>query len=102
MSNNWINMVQIAIKAGKVQVGSNLIPSIQSQKAKLVLISETCGNNTKKKVLNKTEYYSIPCVNITQEDMEKISIRNYSALAITDDGFAQTILKKVGENDGLQ
>ena len=34
--------------------------------------------------------------------MEKISIRNYSALAITDNGFAQTILKKVGENDGLQ
>lgn len=107
MSNKarWINLAQLANKAGKCVVGSQLIPAIQSNKVKLVLISDQCGNNTKKKLQDKTTFYDIPLVKVKEEELECVNNRGLAALGISDAGFARAILEslqKVGDDDGLQ
>lgn len=54
--NKEVQLLQLAIKAGKTVSGDRLIPAIQSQDVYLVLMNRTCGNNRKKKLRNKCAF----------------------------------------------
>lgn len=95
MKDKKISLIQFAFKANKVAVGDALIPSIQKNKAKLVLIAENCGQNRKKKINDKCSYYNVCCKEVASELLEQVSFRSYNSLAICDDGFAKAILKEM-------
>ena len=97
--NKWIQLVQMAMRAGKVKLGDNLIPSIQQKKAHLVLYSDICGKNRKKKIKDKCTTYTIPYVEVDEKEWQQISIRKISALAICDFGFARAILKDMNREE---
>lgn len=91
-------MLGFAMRAGRVIIGTELICSgMSGGKIKLVLISSAASEATKKKLLNKSEYYGISTieVDIDTERLGKILGKTYSpaAVAITDEGFASEIIK---------
>ena len=95
-----VQLAMMAMRAGKVEMGDRLIPSIQQKKAAVVLASSTCGNNRKKKLKDKCATYEIPYVEIQEEAFQRISTRSISSFAICDAGFAEAILKEYRERIG--
>lgn len=92
MKDNWKFYVQIAIKSGKFAYGSRLIPSIQSNEAHLVLIGENCGNNRKKKLIDKCTFYNIPYQMVEDAALQSLSHIAFNSVAILDKGLAKSIL----------
>lgn len=90
--NKVVNLCQIAVGAGKFKKGDALIPSIQKTEAKAVILSETCGQNTAKKVRDKCRFYEIPVVVLDKGAFDQISSRLHSAFSVTDAGLAKAIV----------
>lgn len=88
-------LIQFALKARKTALGDSLIPSIQTKKAKLVLISEICGQNRKKKLIDKCTFYQVPYLETDGQLLNGVSHRTIHSIAICDDGFAQAIMKEM-------
>ncbi|MBU9720361.1 MULTISPECIES: YlxQ family RNA-binding protein [Bacillaceae] len=62
-STPWLNLLGLVYRAKKLVTGEELvIKAIQHKKVYLVIVSEDASDNTKKKVLNKCEFYQIPVV----------------------------------------
>ena len=95
-----VSLASMAMRAGKVEMGDRLIPSIQQKKASLVLFSTSCGNNRKKKLKDKCTTYEIPYVEIEDCYFNTITNRALSSLAICDSGFAKAMLKAYKERIG--
>lgn len=83
---------QLALKAGKLVRGDALIPSIQKGQAKLVVVSELCGANRRKKIHDKCAFYKVDCIDVDPEQFDAVSPRVSGAYAIVDEGFARSIL----------
>lgn len=86
-----VSRCQLALRAGKIARGDALIPSIQSRKAKLVICSQDCGENRKKKVKDKTSSFSVPLEMLPAELFDQINPGISGAFAVTDAGFAKSI-----------
>lgn len=93
-------MLGLAMRAGKVVIGSEQIClSMQKKKggACLVIISERASDNAKKKLTVKSEFYGIPAirVDIDMEQLGHLFGKTYApaAVAVTDPGFGEAILK---------
>lgn len=93
--NKVISLCQLAFRARKVAIGSSLIPSIQNKTARVVLYSNVCGENRKKKLKDKCSFYQIPIYEIEDEYFSKISNNPIQSLSILDKGFAQAIINEM-------
>lgn len=99
-ADRFVSLAQLAVKAAKIAKGDALIPSIQKQQAKLVLLSTASGANRAKKIRDKCATYKIPLLEVEASRFEKISPFISGALAILDEGFASGIQKYSLEKDG--
>ena len=80
------------MRSRKCVSGDEVIKSIQNQRAKLIIITHDCGNNTKKKLLDKCAYYGIPYVFMDFAELnEAIGTWNRKCIAIQDKGFADKL-----------
>ncbi|MGM8211714.1 L7Ae/L30e/S12e/Gadd45 family ribosomal protein [Virgibacillus sp. W0430] len=100
MKSNYLNLVGLAIRARKCSVGEeNIVKDIQKNRAKLVLLANDIGAQTKKKLTDKCNYYGVPFAIIT-EDREALSQAigksKRVAVAILDAGFAAKIKSLLG------
>lgn len=85
--------IGLAVRARKTATGDQVIKSIQSKTAKLVLISDTCGNNGRKKLMDKCNFYEVPFVFVPDEILSlSTGMSNRKSIAILDDGFAQNVV----------
>ena len=85
-------LLGLAKRSGNVISGDGLIKSIQSGKAKLVIISEECGENLRKKLVDKCTYYKIPYVYMEEFALNQLlGSMNRKAIAIKEQGFAQKL-----------
>ncbi len=95
--SNLNGLLGLATRARKVASGDSVLKSLQNKSAKLVLICEDTGNNTKKKLIDKCTYYEVPYGFIDSTILNQaIGEYNKKAVAILDEGFAkklQTCLK---------
>ncbi len=96
-------MLGFAMRAGKLVIGTELVcSSMPRGKVKLVLISSSASEATKKKLLTKSEYYGISTieVDIDTERLGKTLGKTYSpvCVAVTDEGFASEIIKATVQN----
>lgn len=90
--SNVAGILGLALRARKAAFGEQVLKSIQGQQAKLVVISDTCGNNTRKKLVDKCSFYHIPYIFIEDDIISQISGRwNRKSIAILDQGFADSI-----------
>ena len=87
------------MRAGKVVIGTELICRALSrrgaQSVRLVMVSYTASDATKKKLLTKCEFYSKSAivVDIESGELGRLLGKTYApaAVAITDDNFAAEI-----------
>ena len=93
-----ISMIGMATKAGRTASGEFMTESaVKSGDACLVLIAQDVSENTRKKFRNKCEFYEVPLrEGFTKEELGHSLGKEFRAsLAVTDEGFAQAILKKM-------
>ena len=91
-------MLGLAMRAGKLVIGTEMIcRAMPKGNLRLVAVSASASEATKKKLFVKCDFYSISAieVDIDTERLGKLLGKTYSpaAVAVTDDGFAKEIKK---------
>ena len=92
-------MLGFAMRAGRVTVGTDAVCTAMAKsgkdRAKLVLISSSASDGTKKKISTKAEFYGVDCfeINLDSDELGSLLGKLYApaTVAITDDGFAREI-----------
>lgn len=96
--SEWFSLLGLANRARKVVSGEDLVvKEIRHLRAKLVLLAEDASANTEKKVTDKCKYYGVPCKKVGDRTVLGRAIGKESrvVVAVTDQGFAQTLLRKL-------
>ena len=110
MSNNkstkLSGMLGLAMRAGKVTLGTEQIcTALSKKKVNLVLVSSTASDSTKKKLQFKCEYYKTRMieVNIDTEELGRLLGKTYTpaAVAIADDNFSKAIEQILNSEESL-
>ena len=98
-----LNLIGLATKAGKTASGEFMTEkSVKSGKAFLVIVSEEASDNTRKMFTNMCTYYEVPiCIFGNKEELGRAMGKEMRAsLAVTDQGFAKAMVKKLNLNGG--
>lgn len=96
--DNALRMVGIATKAGRTVSGEFMTENaVRSGKAALVILAGDASDNTKKKFRNMCEFYDVPIrIYSTKDELGHAMGKEFRAsMAVTDEGLAQTIMKKM-------
>ena len=99
-----LGMLGLAMKAGKVVIGTEqVITYLQKGRVKLVLLSGTASEGTKKKIGFKCEFYKTRIYEVTvdTDELGRLLGKTYSpaVVGITDENFSNVIAKHLdGEN----
>lgn len=94
MRDKRLNMLGIAMKAGKVVSGEDMtMESIKARRAYLVIIAADASDNTKKLFYDKCRYYRIPVTEYgTKSELGwAIGKAERSSVAIEDKGLAEVL-----------
>ncbi len=95
-----LSLIGMAKRAGKVVSGEfSTEKAIKERKAKLVIVSDDASDNTKKLFTNKTAYYMIPIRFYSDKSSlgHGIGCEIRTSVGITDEGFANAIMKKIDD-----
>lgn len=90
-----LNLIGLAQRANLLVSGEEIVlTKIKNNQAKLVIVATDCSENTKKKLLDKSQYYGVDCV-IAFETMEISHAlgKKRSVIAFIDNGFARSFQK---------
>ena len=96
--DNALRMVGIATKAGRTASGEFMTENaVKSGRAALVILAGDASDNTKKKFQNMCEFYDVPIrIYSTKDELGHAMGKEFRAsMAVTDEGLAQTIMKKM-------
>lgn len=92
-----LSMIGLARKAGNVVSGEfSTEKAIKERKARLVVVADDASDNTKKLFTNKCTYYNIPLYFYSDKDNigRALGYEIRTSLAVTDEGFANALVKK--------
>lgn len=90
--SNVSGLLGLAQRSRKLKYGDEVIRSIQQKNAYLVIIAAECGDNMRKKLIDKCSFYQIPYVFMEESIMNQaIGTWNRKAVAVIDQGFAQKL-----------
>lgn len=99
MSNDRVlNLIGLAQKAGRVVSGEFMTEkAVKTGEAALVILAEDASGNTKKKFGNMCEFYGVPLRIYAARDFlgHAMGKEFRASLAVTDEGLAQAIMKKM-------
>ena len=101
--NKVFSMIGLATRARKVVSGEfSTEKSVKSGRSHMVIVSEEASDNTKKMFTNMCTYYHVPgCFFGKKEELGHSMGKEFRAsLAITDEGFAKTLVKQMNVNGG--
>ncbi len=96
--DNILSMLGLAKKAGQVVSGEFATEkAVKERKAKLVIIAEDASANTKKLFTNKCTYYEIPFYVYGNKVAlgAHIGTEMRTSVAVLDEGFANSLIKKI-------
>jgi ribosomal protein L7Ae-like RNA K-turn-binding protein len=91
-----ISMLGLAQKAGKIVSGElSVEKAVKSGNAKLLIIATDCSESTKKGYRDMAAYYNVEIYEIFSKDQlgHCIGKMYRAALALTDNGFSNTVKK---------
>ena len=98
-----LSFLGLAAKAGKVMSGEfQTETTVKSGAAYLVLVATDASDNTKKLFRDKCSFYKVPVYELgTKKELGNAIGKEYRAsMAITDEGFAKAVQKKIMEQNG--
>ena len=96
-----LSMFGLAARAGKIASGEfQTENAVKSQTAFLVIVAQDASDNTKKKFSNTCEFYGVPRYFFGTKDElgHAIGKEMRSSLAITDEGFAKSLIKHLEQS----
>ena len=102
--NKIFSMIGMATKAGKVVSGEFATEkAVKTGKAFLVIVSEAASDNTKKMFRNTCTFYKVPMYAYgTKEELGHSMGKEFRAsLAVTEEGFAKSIEKRLKEAERI-
>lgn len=102
MQNKVTSMLGLATKAGKLVSGEFMTENVvKDHSAKLVILAKDCSDNTKKKFGNMCTYHNVPYYEFADKDeLGRCIGKEFRAcLAVTDAGFATSIMKNLVNNE---
>ena len=97
INNKVYGMLGLAKRAGKAISGTDaVIARIKSGDAHLVIISEDASSGTKKRITDKCKSYETDYIlyGNCDDTGKAIGVTNCVAVAVVDEGFAQSIKNK--------
>jgi len=97
-----LSTLSMAMKAGRLVSGETAVMNaVRSMTAALVIIARDASDGTKKKFTDKCSYYEVPCRTYGTKDLLAHSIGKEmrSVIALTDEGFAGSIIQRLEEAD---
>lgn len=100
-----LNLIGLATKAGKTAGGEfSTEKAVKSRKARLVIVSEEASYNTKKMFRNMCTYYKVPICYFGKKGElgHAMGKEMRASLAVVDDGFAETIVKRMNTIGGSE
>ena len=104
--NKALNTIGICKCANKISYGETLIKDIKNHSVEIVVICENTSDNSKKKIIDKCNYYNCDYViAFTQEEIIRVISRNdpVSAIGIKDSNLAKKFkenLEREGDDNG--
>lgn len=102
MQNKVTAMFGLATKAGKLVSGEFMVEQVvKGHTAKLVVLALDCSANTKKKFRNMCSFHKVPYYEFSDKDeLGRCIGKEFRAcVAITDEGFATSIMKNLESNE---
>lgn len=105
MVNKIYSMIGLAERAGKVVSGEfSTEKAVKSKKACLVVLASDASGNTRKHFSDMCAYRNIPlCIYGNKEELgHAIGKQMRVNLAVTDQGFADSIRERIEEADAEQ
>lgn len=94
MNHKYLNLIGLAYRAGKCSVGEEtIVKDIRSKRAKLILMANDIGPQTKKKLIDKCHSFQVPYIIVDDRVTlsHAIGKTHHVAIAILDGGFASKI-----------
>src|SRR5699024_7294503 len=90
-----LNLLGLAIKTRKLESGSpTVLDAIRKQEVRLVILEKDANPKTKKKLLDKCDFYEIPSyVLFSKDEITQDIGKERTVCAFTDSGFAQSFKK---------
>ena len=98
--NKILSMIGMAMKAGKIVSGEFMTEkAVKTGMAFLVIVSAEASDNTKKMFRNMCIFYKVPmyCYGTKDELGHCIGKEFRASMAVTEEGFAKSIMKKLNE-----
>ncbi|GAE29289.1 YlxQ family RNA-binding protein [Alkalihalobacillus hemicellulosilyticus] len=96
----WLSLLGLAARARKLVTGEELVlTEVRRSSAKLVLVAQDGSDQTKKRIMNKCEYYNIPIrlVSNRVELGQSIGKPERVVVAVMDGGFAKKLIAQIDE-----
>ena len=98
VTNRALGMLGLAMKAGKVVIGTEqVIAYLQKGRVKLVLVSSSASDGTKKKIHHKCEFYKTRKMELTTEtdELGRLLGKTYApaVVGVIDENFSDTIVR---------
>lgn len=97
-----LSMLGLAARSRNVVSGGFATEAaVKEGKAVLVIIAEDASGNTRKKYSNMCDFYKVPCaIHGTKVVLgHSMGKDERSVLAVTDEGFADSIRKHLGDSE---
>ena len=101
MQDRVLSLPGLAAKAGRIAAGGfSVEEAVKSRKARLVLIASDAKSNTVKKFTDKCTFYKIPFRFYGSKEAlgRAVGRESRACLAVTDRGFADSLLSKLPED----
>ena len=97
-----LSMLGLATRSGNVVSGGFATEeAVKRRKAYLVIIAGDASDNTRKKFSNMCEFHRVPCEYYSVKEVlgHAIGRGERSCLAVTDEGFANSIRKHLLDSE---
>ena len=97
-----LSMLGLATRSGNVVSGGFAAEqAVKRRKAYLVIIAEDASDNTRKKFNNMCGFHKVPCGHYSVKETlgHAIGKGERSCLAVTDEGFANSIRKHLLDSE---
>ena len=104
MTKEFYQLLGLAYRAGKLKFGESALESIKAKKARLVLMTCDMSDKSKKRVLEKCEFYSAKYLIIDENKVlcEALGLKEkmVKLISVNDMGFAKSLMNKGGKVNG--
>lgn len=99
-----LSMLGLATRAGRTVSGEfSVEKALQTGRAYLVIVADDASDNTKKKFVNKCDFYHVPVAFYSNKVQlgKSMGKEQRSTMAFLDEGFANAVLQKLKSESSL-